>query len=313
MSGVQRELISIVTTLRNEEKNLVELIRQLRASLSGLGDNYEIIFVDDDSTDTSFEILSRFAAEDKKIKLLRTSRRFGVYECLFGGLRYAKGAAVIYLESDLQDPPELIPEMIRQWRDESADVVHTTRKERLGETWFKIKLTQLAYRIINKISEVPIPENTGDYKLLSRRALDHLLTMTEFDPYYRGLVSWVGFKQTYVYFSRKARFSGTSQRGIMSLAPLKVFLSAITSFSNLPLFLVFVPAVVLSAFLIFFPIGFCLDWFSIRDLLGIAICLQVIIGIFIFGFMGAQNLYIARIFKQIRSRPSFIVSEEINF
>ena len=163
-------LLSIVFSFRNEADGLDELIQRVRGALNPLDLDYELVFVNDDSTDGSLELLKGFNKKDNRIKIVNMSRRFGVAPCTIAGFRHASGDAVVYMDSDLQDPPELIPELVEKWR-EGYDVVHTTRTSRRGENFFKMALTGLAYRVINLVADIDIPRNTGDFKLMSRRAL----------------------------------------------------------------------------------------------------------------------------------------------
>lgn len=210
----------------------LERIRKVQAQLPHL--DHELLLVDDDSGDGSLALLKEEAKRDPRIRVLVTARRFGVYACVRAGLEAARGDAVVYIETDLQDPPEMIPEMVAKW-EAGADVVHTTRRVRHGETWIKLKITALAYKLIQSWSEVPIPINTGDFKLLSRRVVDKLYTSKEEDPYFRGLVARAGFNQTTILYDRAPRAAGRSTRSLLSFIPLRVLLSAILSTSTYPL------------------------------------------------------------------------------
>ncbi|HEY4635767.1 MAG TPA: glycosyltransferase family 2 protein, partial [Rhodospirillales bacterium] len=187
-------LVSVVLSFRNEAEVLPELIRRLDAVLSKDLDDYELVFVNDDSTDGSLEVLIAARADNRRIKIVNMSRRFGQPECLMAGIAHAKGDAVIYMDADLQDPPEVIPDMLAKWRD-GAEVVYTVRTRREGENPLKMWLTRLAYRAINVSSEIDMPVNAGDFRLLSRVVRDRLLDLAEHDPYARGLVPWIGYRQ----------------------------------------------------------------------------------------------------------------------
>lgn len=274
--------------------------------------DHEILFIDDDSRDRSFDLLKEASQQEgpSKIRVIRTSRRFGVYPCLIAGLHYAKGDAVIYLETDLQDPPELIPQMIEKWKN-GADVVHTTRTKRLGEGAVKLLITAWAYKAIQTLSEVAIPVNTGDFKLLSRRVIDEIKKHDEVDPYFRGMVSWVGFRQEHIYYTRDPRKSGVSTRSLMSFIPLKVFTSAILSTSLKPL-------VWLSLALL--PLGFIFttqlgviffgdpDEQIIRNFLWTTAAISIFI---LHVSIGVIGLYLARLLAQTRGRPKWVIKDEI--
>lgn len=302
------KLISVVTTFRNEAPTLRHFIQRVTDALEALPQyRHEIVFVDDDSTDGSLEILKSIAREDDRVKIVVTSRRFGVYPCLIAGLRHARGDAVIYLETDLQDPPELIPELVREWENE-ADVVYTTRKERLGESKTKLLITEFAYKTINRASCIPIPINSGDYKLLARRAVDHVLAIEEDDPYFRGMVSWVGFNQKQVLYVREGRFHGESRRSLFSLAPLQVFLSGLLGFSNMPLY--FSAAAGLASASALPLVAF---WAWLHDTwmpLGIFL---VILAVVTQLSVGIQSLYLVRVLAGVRKRPLYLVRETIGF
>ena len=185
-------LISVVFSFRNEEKVIPELIHRVSSVLETLGE-YELIFVNDASTDGSLELLQSLRAANSNIKIINMSRRFGVTPCVIAGLAEAKGDAVVYMDADLQDPPELIPEIVKKWQ-EGAEVVHTIRTKRHGESWPKMWMTKLAYKMINAFADIDFYENAGDFKLLSKRAVTEILKLNELDPYLRGLSMWIGFK-----------------------------------------------------------------------------------------------------------------------
>ena len=200
-------LLSLVVPVYREEKNVPEFLRRVRPVLSGITEDYEIIFALDPSPDRTEEAVLEERAKDLRIKLLKFSRRFGQPMATLGGLRYAGGDAVIVMDVDLQDPPELLAVMVARWR-EGNDVVLPQRRHRTGEPWIKRLIAATGYRIINRISEVPIPPNTGDFRLISRRVVDEVLKLRESHGFLRGMVAVVGFKQCLVPFDRPARFSG---------------------------------------------------------------------------------------------------------
>jgi len=228
-----KPLISMVFSFRNEEENLGELIRRVRLALDAGEVEYELIFVNDASDDRSLEILKAFS-KDPRIKILTMSNRFGPSACVLAGMKIAQGDAVIYMDSDLQDPPELIPQMIDEFR-KGADVVNMTRTERLGESRFKMLVTKGAYSLINVVSDVHIPMNTGDFKLLSRRVVNQLVQLREHDPFLRGLVRWVGFRQVQIFYRREARIAGKTHFPLLGSGPSRAFLAGVTSFSEFPI------------------------------------------------------------------------------
>lgn len=305
-------LISVIFSFRNEEKVLEELTNRVIRAIADTGCDYELIFVNDDSTDDSLEILLNLARDNERIKIITMSRRFGVHPCVLAGLRYSSGDVAIYMDADLQDPPELIPDMIRKCR-EGADVVNMTRTVRRGEHVAKMCLTRMAYKIINRFSDIPIPENTGDFKLLSRRVIDHLLTLRESDPFMRGLVYWVGFRQDTIHYVRESRFAGNTHFSLLGGGPAKEFLRGLTSFSVVPLYL--------SLF-----IGFMATLIAFGNI--IAILILKLMGrnlpgwtaimtstLFLGGTMhvciGIIGIYVGRIYTESKQRPLYIVKDLI--
>src|SRR4030042_2736576 len=185
----KNQKISVILSCCNEERTLEELVRRLRnvfrAGLKDVINDYELIFVSDASTDRSMAILLDLAKGEKDIKIINTSRNFGVYPCMLAGMKYSSGDAVIYLDSDLQDPPEFIPEMVKVWMNENVDVLHTKRLSRSGESKIKLWITHIGYSILQKISSIHIEPNVGDFKLMSRRMVNELLKMGEKNPFVR--------------------------------------------------------------------------------------------------------------------------------
>ena len=203
--------LSVVFSFRNEETVLPELIQRARAVLrreqsQGSISTYELVFVNDASSDRSLEILCKEAEGHNDIRVVTMSRCFGVSPCVLAGMEYTRGDAVVYMDADLQDPPELIPELLRAWQsDEHTEVVHTVRLSRKGEPGLKLLITRIGYYILNKFAMIYLPVEAGDFKLLSRRAVDYLVQFRENQPFVRGLVCWIGFKQSYVQYHRQPR------------------------------------------------------------------------------------------------------------
>ena len=309
-------LLSVVLSFRNEAENLPEMIRRQEAVFAALGMPYELIFINDASTDNSLELLLKAREKNPAIKIINMARRFGVTPCVLAGFEKAKGDAVIYMDTDLQDPPELIPQLVEKWQA-GSDIVHTTRTARKGENPVKMWLTRQAYKAINCFSDIVILENTGDFKLISRRAMTEILKLDEFDPFLRGLVSWVGFNQTQVFYEREARFAGKTKYSLFrSLNPYKEFLRGITLFSTVPLYLalflglavsalsfVFFAAVVLVPLLLEGRSG--LSWNHI--LLGNTLLMGGVI-LFTVGILG---IYVGRIHRETIHRPRYIIREYI--
>jgi glycosyltransferase involved in cell wall biosynthesis len=307
-------LLSIVFSFRNEEEVLPELIRKVRETLNSLYLEYELIFINDASDDGSLEILMKFCHEDRRIKTINMSRRFGVTPCVMAGLRHSKGDAVIYMDTDLQDPPELIPVLLEKFKN-GADVVNTIRTKRKGENAFKMWLTKQAYKIINCIADIDIPENAGDFKLLSRRAVNQVVRLNEYDPFMRGLVRWVGFKQAEVFYERQARFAGQTHFSLLrSLNPIKEFIRGLISFSELPLYFALIVGFLVSAGAFVYLIGIIIT----RVFLGMhlpgwpAIMVTMLfLGGTILFTIGILGLYIGKIHLEIKNRPHYIIESKI--
>lgn len=316
-NGVKSMLLSAVFSFRNEEKNLPELIRRVKASVEEIPDlDLEMIFVNDDSGDNSLSILMDHAQRDARIKIITMSRRFGVFSCLKAGFMHAKGDAVVYMDSDLQDPPELIPVLVEKWRN-GADVVHTIRTKRLGENAFKMWLTRRAYALIRRVSGMELPANAGDFKLISRRALDHLVTIDEYEPYMRGLVWWIGFKQDSVHYVREARYAGEAHVPLLSKGPAKQLIAGMTSFSTVPLYFS-----LFMGFLVSFGAFVYLCGIIVTKMMGmhlpgwsaIMVTMLFLGGVMLFT-VGVLGIYVGQIFSEIkllRGRPSYIIESKIN-
>lgn len=306
-------MISIITTFRNEENVLPLFCASIEETLNKLTLPWEIIFVNDASTDGSLSFLTQKAAAEPRYKILTTSRRFGVQACLWAGLEHAKGAAVITIDTDLQDPPELVPELVAKWQA-GADIVHTVRSSREGEPWFKKKLTLAAYKIISKFSEVSLPIEAGDFKLLSRRAVNELLKYREQAPYLRGLIASLGFTQTSVTYVRRKREAGESHFPVLSRGPIETFFAGLLSFSSFPFG--FLAGLALTLFLLSITVGvFLLAVFlSGGKVSSAALLLEalLIFGALHFFGMSFLGFYLHRVLKQAHGRPLYLIESKIN-
>ena len=308
------KLVSIVFSFRNEEKNLKELVSRVDATFKKVENyKYELIFVNDDSNDDSEKILEELQ-ESHKIKIINMSRTFGVGPRVLAGFKHSSGDCIVYLDSDLQDPPELIPKLLDEF-EKGHDVVHTVREKRLGESGVKLFFTKLAYKTINKLSEIDLPIEAGDFKLISKRVLEKILSQKEFRPYVRGLSVWVGFKQSFVYYTREARAHGESKFSLFSQGPISEFINGVTSYSLKPLYI----GIFLGFFSLLFSvllIGYALyakfNDLAIPGTTGILIAVSFFSGILLFT-LGIMGIYIARIFEQARGREKYIVKEIKDF
>ena len=307
------KVLSIVFSFRNEEKNIPELIKRVSSVLKNLNDwKYELIFVNDDSSDYSEKILEE-SQKSHPIKIINMSRRFGTGPCVLAGLKHAKGDAIIYMDSDLQDPPEIIPDLIKKFEN-GFEVVHTKRTNRLGESKIRMFLTKIAYLAINKTSNIPLEIDSGDFKLLSKKVLNHINSLSEFNPYIRGLSVWVGYKQTHVEYVRQARFSGKSKFSNLFSGPISQFVKGVTAFSTSPLYL----GIIFGLLIILLSIGLAIYAFYAK-FSGIAIpgSSGILIAICFFSgsiitFLGIIGIYIARIYEQTQGRPRYIIKSIID-
>ena len=230
------KLISFVFSFKNEHSNLEELVKRIDKTLTKVKKyTYELIFVNDNSDDGSEKILDNLQ-KSYPITIINMSRTFGVGPCVLAGFKHVKGDCVIYMDSDLQDPPEIVEELIKEY-EKGFDVVHTVRTNRLGESKFKLLVTNIAYKIINFLSDIKLPTEAGDFKLISKRALNKILEQNEFRPYIRGLSIWVGFKQSYVKYVRDPRAEGLTKFPLLSAGPFTQFISGVTAYSLKPLYI----------------------------------------------------------------------------
>jgi dolichol-phosphate mannosyltransferase len=308
-----KKKISVIFSFKNEEKNLTELIKRITKVLDAHASNYsyELIFVNDSSTDNSLSIL----LEQQKlfpIVIINLSRTFGFVSGVFAGLDHSNADLLIYMDSDLQDPPELIPELLKKYED-GFDVVHTHRVKRRGENFFKMYLTKKAYKLINFLSDIDLPIEVGDFKLISRRVVDELRNFKEVNPYLRGLSVWIGFKQTIVPYIREPRYSGITHFPLFEFAPLAEMFRGITSFSTKPLLFgifsgtisVFF-SIILSVYILYNKIiGTAVPGSS-----GIIIAICFFSGVILIN-LGFIGLYISKIHEQTKKRKRYIVREII--
>lgn len=305
--------VSVVLPIFNEVQTLPALHARLAGVMCELGESYELVFVNDGSRDGSLEFLKKLAVEDSKIKVISLSRNFGHQMAITCGLDHARGAAVIVMDADLQDPPELIPTLIEKWR-EGYDVVYAVREERQGESLFKRATAALFYRLICRLSRVEIPADTGDFRLLSRRAVEGLRATTERNRFVRGLVGWIGYRQTGVRFVREERAAGETKYPFRKM--LKFAIDGITSFSFVPLqmatyfgFLIsgasflYIVYAVLQKLLTDRPVT---GWTSLMVAMLFLGGVQLIT-------LGIIGEYIGRIYEEVKQRPLYLVDETFGF
>ena len=304
------KLLSVVFSFRNEEGNIQELVERVHNSLKESSNwKYELIFVNDDSSDQSENILLRLQ-KDYPIKIINMSRKFGVDPCVLAGFRHAEGEAIIYLHTDLQDPPEIIPNLLKKY-EEGFDVVHTIRTKRKGENKFRMFVTKIAYHLINILSDINLPIEAGDYKLISKKVLEKILNQKEFRPYVRGLSVWVGFKQAYINYERQARGSGKSKMPLLSAGPVTDFINGITSYSLKPLYIgIFFGffSFLVSVLLIIYALYLKFNNLAIPGATSIIIAISFFSGILLFT-LGIIGIYLARIFEQTKGRDQYVIKD----
>lgn len=313
--------LSVILSFRNEEDVLPELIRRLRKTLTDektkkIIDDYELVFVNDVSTDRSLEILLSEIQNNKDVKVINMSRNFGVSPCVLAGMQYAKGDMLVYMDADLQDPPEVIPEMLRAYKEQGVDVVNTQRISREGESKIKLMITKLGYLILKKVSMIDIKPDIGDFKLLSRRAVDYLIQLKENRPFMRGLINWIGFKQTTIQYKREKRFAGDTKFPIFSRKVIgNFFNSALISFSDMPLRLISFMGFLASMCAFVYSIYIIINKFLGHNIPGWSAIMVAIL--FLGGLnllaMGILGLYINSIFIETKKRPNFIVESTFGF
>ena len=304
--------VSVVLSFRNEAENIPALIARLESMFSAEGVDHELLFVNDASTDDSLQVLLKAHDRNPRVKVINLSRRFGVAEGVLAGMAFATGDAVVYMDADLQDPPEVVPQLLARWRA-GADVVHTVRTRRHGESPFKMRATRLAYRLIQSGSAVELPVDAGDFKLLSRRAVEHLLRLPERDPYLRGLVVWLGFEQAFVSYERDARHAGRTHFPFFSRNPWKTFILGMTSFSFVPIYVCAALAAAGIAAAIALLAG-ALTAFAIGSGVAGELALAGSLTFFWATTIAAVSivgLYVARAYKDVRGRPHYIVSSTV--
>ena len=302
--------VSVVIPVYNEASNIPELFKQLKSVLDSTQKTFEILFIDDGSTDGSMSLLTGLYQKNRGIvRVVNFSRNFGHQLAITAGLNFAHGRAVVIMDADLQDPPELIAEFIKQW-EEGFEIVYGLRKEREGETFFKQWSARLFYKLIRATTAIDIPENVGDFYLLDRKVVDIINSLSERHRFVRGLVAWVGYKRFGVPYVRKARFSGKTKYKFWKM--VKFSIDAMTSFSFAPLRFVSWLGAFFSvmAFLAILVIIY-MRLFTHATIVGWSSLMAVIL--FIGGIqllaVGIIGEYIARIGDDVKSRPLYMVGE----
>jgi dolichol-phosphate mannosyltransferase len=306
--------LSVVVPCFNEQAVIAETHRRLRTVLSGIADiDWEILYVDDGSRDDTLAVLRAIQADDAGVRVIALSRNFGHQIAVSAGLEAASGDAVVLIDADLQDPPELIPDMLARWRD-GVDVVYGERASRAGETRFKRLSASLFYRLLNRLSTTPIPIDTGDFRLMDRRVVDAVLAMPERDRFLRGMVAWTGFNQEPIPYRRDVRAAGESKYPLRRM--LRFAADGLLSFSLVPLRLAVYVGLVTSA-LALFGILYALAlrlfteiWVPGWTLLFIAVLFLGGVQLLSLGVIGE---YLGRVYWEVKRRPLYLVKERHGF
>lgn len=301
---------SIIVPVYNEEEVLQEFYRRMRAVCDSLDGDYELIFVNDGSTDRSLTILREFRAQNPNVKIMSFSRNFGHQAAITAGIDHASGDAVVIIDADLQDPPEVVPQLIEKWK-EGYGVVYGQRSARKGETFFKKATAAMFYRILKWMTKYPIPENVGDFRLMDRKVVAALRSMREYHRFIRGLVPWVGFKQSGVAFVRDARYAGETKYPFRKM--LKFAIDGITSFSIVPLrmtmYLGFFVVVATLIFAVWALVAQFVFHATIQGWASLMVTILFLGGVQLL-MIGVLGEYIGRIYEEVKKRPLYIIESK---
>ncbi len=304
-----KPVFSIVAPIFNEAESMPELYRRVCDVMDATGQPWELVLVDDGSADNSNVLMHELAEQDERVRPLIFARNFGHQIAVTAGLDYARGDAVVIIDADLQDPPEVIPDLIEKWR-EGYQVVYAVRAEREGESWFKLWTASLFYRLILKITDVKIPLDTGDFRLLDRKVVNVMKQMRERYRFLRGMSSWVGFKQAGVPYKRAARFAGESKYPMKKM--FKLAMNAVTGFSYFPLQLAtYVGFIAAGIAILAIPIAIIIHLMDPYQLSGQTTTLIAVL--FLGGVqlisLGILGEYLGRVYDEVKGRPLYVVSQ----
>ncbi len=306
--------ISIVVPVRNERESIKPFLEKTENVLKKIGKSHEIIFVLDPSTDNTENVILSEIQRNKNVKLLTLSRRFGQPASTIAGIHHSKGSYCVIIDVDLQDPPELIEQMYEKIIT-GYEVIYAKRRSRKGETFFKKIISSLGYFLINKLSDIKIPRDTGDYRIISRKIINQLKDLNESHGFLRGMVAFVGYNQSFVEYDRNERLAGKSKYNKF-FGSLKIGLNGLIGFSSRPLFLMSISGFIIA--LLSFILGL---WYIFQKVSGInltpgltttVILISFFAGIQLFG-LGLVGEYIGRIYDEVKKRPKYIVDKKINF
>ena len=307
-----RPTLSLILPIFNEQEVIPELHKRLQGFLENLGLSAEVLFVNDGSNDRSMELLRAVASEEPRYRILSFARNFGHQTAITAGVDYARGDAVVVMDADLQDPPEVVREMVDKWQ-EGFDVVYGRRRKRTGESWFKLLTARIFYRVFAAMIPIEVPLDTGDFRLMSRRVIVALRALRETHRFVRGMVSWVGFKQTEVLYDRPGRFAGDTKYPLRKM--VRFALDGITSFSILPLRF----ATYLGMLTILASVG-VVAWalvakFVLHHVVQGWTAIMVVVAVFAsvqLLMIGILGEYVGRIYEEVKRRPLYVVGDTVN-
>lgn len=308
---MDKKLISIVVPMYYEEQVALEFYKRLTSAVSGKSFDYEILFVNDGSKDKTEQILKELAEKDKKVKVINFARNFGHQVAVTAGMYNAIGDAVVLIDADLQDPPELITKFVEEW-EKGYQVVYAKRLKRKGESFFKKVSAKYFYKVLNFLSDTDIPKDTGDFRLMDRCVVEVFKLMPEKHKFIRGMVSWIGFDQTYIEYERDERFAGETKYPLKKM--LKFALDGILSFSTKPLKIVTgigLLTVVLSFFVLLFALYMKFSGQTESGWASLMVVVTFFSGVQLLS-VGILGEYIGRIYDETRNRPAFIVKSKLN-
>jgi dolichol-phosphate mannosyltransferase len=301
--------LSVIIPLYNEQAILAELCDRLTLSVMQLTRNYELLFINDGSSDSTFEKLKELSQKDERVKFISFSRNFGHQIAVSAGLDHCKGQAVVIIDGDLQDPPELIPTLYKKYK-EGYEVVYARRTRRKGETWFKLLTAKLFYRILNRITSIDIPIDVGDFRIIDRKVVEYLRQMPEQHKFLRGQIAWLGFRQTFIDYERDSRMAGKTGYPLRKM--VRFALDGITAFSNSPLRMVTNLGLIISLFSLIVILYALYSHFILHQTITGWTSL-IISSMFIGGVqllsIGIIGEYISRINTDVRKRPLYIIDE----
>ena len=301
--------LSVVIPIYNEEGNIPLLYERLTAVMQGMGISWEFIFINDGSRDRSIQLLKELAGQDPRVRYIDFSRNFGHQIAVSAGLDHCRGEAVVIMDADLQDPPELLPDMYRKYK-EGFEVVYARRRSREGESWFKKTTARLFYRMLSRLSTVEIPLDTGDFRIIDHKVVEVLRNMPEKSKFLRGQISWIGFRQTFLEYDRQERHAGETNYPFKKM--LSLALDGITGFSDLPLRFVTYFGLLVTGFAFLGTLYVLYSRFVMRDYVEGWSSLMITV-LFIGGVqmiaIGVIGEYLSRIHANVRNRPLYIVRE----